>query len=61
MWKASVASPSTNDLVGSAMVLAAGIGNVVGWKAKALGWNQKLLREKAASVEPSLLPLSLLL
>jgi len=34
--------PSTNNLVGSTMVLAGGVGGVVGWKAKALGWNQEL-------------------
>ena len=41
-WKAFGASPSIDDLVGSTMVLAGGIGGVVGWKAKALGWNQEL-------------------
>ena len=41
-WKASRASPSTDNLVGSAMVLAGGVGGAVGWKAKALGWNQEL-------------------
>jgi hypothetical protein len=41
-WKASEVSPSTDDLVGFAMVLAGGVGGVVGWKAKALAWNQEL-------------------
>ena len=41
-WKASGASPSIYDLVGSAMVLVGGVGGIVGWKAKALGWNQEL-------------------
>jgi hypothetical protein len=41
-WKAFGASASTNDLVGSAMVLAGGINSTVGWKAKALGWNWEL-------------------
>ena len=49
-WKALGASPSIDDLVGSAMVLVGGIGGVVGWKAKALGWNQELRREKAAGI-----------
>ena len=49
-WKASGASPSIDDLVGSAMLLAGGVDGVVGWKAKALGWNQELWKEKAASV-----------
>jgi hypothetical protein len=49
-WKASGASPLTDDLVGSAMVLARGISDTVGGKAKALGWNQELWREKAAGV-----------
>ena len=50
MWKASGASPLIEDLVGSAMVLAGGVGGVVGWKAKALGWNQEPWREKAVGV-----------
>ena len=49
-WKASEASTSTEDLVGSAMVLAGGISDVVGWKEKALGWNQEHWREKEAGV-----------
>ena len=39
VWKASEASPSIDNLVGSTMVLAGGVGGAVGWKAKALGWN----------------------
>jgi hypothetical protein len=35
-------STSTDNLVRSTMVLAGGIGGAVGWKAKALGWNQEL-------------------
>ena len=35
--KASGDSTSTNDLVPSTMVLAGGISDIVGWKAKALG------------------------
>jgi hypothetical protein len=50
LWKAFGASPSIDDLVGFAMVLAGGVGGIVGWKAKALGWNQELWREKAAGV-----------
>ena len=48
--KASGAYPSTDDLISSAMVLAGGVDDTVGWKAKALGWNQELWREKAAGV-----------
>ena len=44
--KASVDSTLTDDLVLSAMVLARGVGGAVGWKAKALGWNQELWRER---------------
>jgi hypothetical protein len=40
--KASGDSTLTDDLIRSAMVLAGGIGGAVGWKAKALGWNQEL-------------------
>jgi hypothetical protein len=40
--KASVDSTSTDDLVRSTMVLAGGVIGIVGWKAKALGWNQEL-------------------
>ena len=42
MWKASRASPSIDDLVGSTMVLVGGVDGAVGWKVKALGWNQEL-------------------
>ena len=42
VWKASGASPSIEDLVGSAMLLAGGISGIAGWKAKALGWNREL-------------------
>ena len=35
-------STSIDDLVRSAMVLAVDISGIVGWKAKALGWNQEL-------------------
>jgi len=42
MLKASRDSTSIDDLVRSAMVLVGGIGGIVGWTAKALGWNQKL-------------------
>jgi hypothetical protein len=35
--EAYVASPSIDDLVGSTMVLAGGLNDVVGWYAKALG------------------------
>ena len=42
VWKASRAYPSTYDLVGSAMVLAGGVGGAVGSKEKALGWNREL-------------------
>ena len=31
-----------DNLVRSAIVLVGGIGGTVGWKAKALGWNQEL-------------------
>jgi hypothetical protein len=42
------------------MVLAGGLDGIVGWKAKALGWNQELWREKATGITfPR--PLSLLL
>jgi len=41
-WKAFGASPSIDDLVGSTMVLAGGIGGAVMLKAKALGWNWEL-------------------
>ena len=40
--KASGDSTSTDDLICFAMVLAGGVGGAVGWKAKALGWNQEL-------------------
>jgi hypothetical protein len=40
----------TDNLVHSAMVLAGGIGSVVGWKAKALRWNQELWREKTIGI-----------
>ena len=36
-WKASRASPSIDDLVHPAMVLAGGVGGTVGWKPKVLG------------------------
>jgi hypothetical protein len=39
------------------MVLAGGVGGAVAWKAKALGQNRELWREKAVGVKPSLLPL----
>jgi hypothetical protein len=39
------------------MVLAGGVRGVVGWKAKALGWNQELWREKAAGITFPLAPL----
>ena len=32
------------------MAVAGGVGGIVGWKAKALGCNQELWREKAAGV-----------
>ena len=35
-------STSIDDLVYSAMVLAGGVGGIVGWKAKAFKWNQEL-------------------
>jgi hypothetical protein len=35
-------STSIDNLVHSAMVLAGGVGGIVGWKEKALGWNQEL-------------------
>jgi hypothetical protein len=38
------------------MVLAVGIGGAVGWKAKALGWNQELWIEKAAEITFPLAP-----
>jgi hypothetical protein len=53
---ASEDSTSTNDLIRSAMVLEEGIGGVVGWKAKALGWNQELWREKVAGIIFTLAP-----
>ena len=56
MLKASKDSTSTDDLVHSAMVLARGIDSVVGWKAKALGWNKELWREKAAGITFPLAP-----
>ena len=37
--KASRDSTLIDDLVRSAMVLAGDVSGVVGWKAKALGWN----------------------
>ena len=40
--KASEDSTLTDDLIRSAMVLAGGVNDVVGWKEKALGWNQEL-------------------
>ena len=40
----------------SAMVLAGGVGGAVGWKAKALGWNQELWREKAVGITFPLAP-----
>ena len=39
--KASGDSTSIDDLVCSAMVLAGGVSGAVGWKEKALGWNQE--------------------
>jgi len=48
--KASRDSTSIDDLIRSTVVLAGGIIGVVGWKAKALGWNQELRREKAAGI-----------
>jgi hypothetical protein len=59
--KASEDSTSTDDLVRSTMVLAGGVGGIVGWKAKALGWNQELQREKTTGITFPLAPLSLLL
>jgi hypothetical protein len=47
---ASRDSTSKDDLVRSAMVLAGGIGGAVWWKAKALGWNQELWRDKAVGI-----------
>jgi hypothetical protein len=35
-------STLTNDFIRSAIVLVGGGGGVVGWKVKALGWNQEL-------------------
>ena len=55
-WKASMASPSRDDLIGSTMVLVGGIDGLVGWKAKALGWNQELWREKAVGTTFPLTP-----
>jgi hypothetical protein len=52
---------SIDDLVHFAMVLAGSVGDAVGWKAKALGWNQELWREKVAGITFPLAPLSLLL
>ena len=49
-WKASGASPSTEYLIGSPMVLVGGIYGIVRCKMKALGWNQELWREKAIGV-----------
>ena len=54
--KASGDSTSRDDLVHSAMVLVGGVGGAVGWKAKALGRNQKLYREKAAGITFPLAP-----
>ena len=54
--KASGDSTSTDDLICFAMVLAGGVDDIVGWKAKALGWNQKLYREKAAGITFPLAP-----
>ena len=47
---------SIDDLVCSAMVLVGGVNGAVGWKAKALGSNQELWREKAAGVTFPLSP-----
>jgi hypothetical protein len=49
-------STSTDDLVHSTMVLAGGVDGIVGWKAKALGWNQELRREKTAGITFLLAP-----
>jgi hypothetical protein len=38
------------------MVLARGIDGIVGWKAKALGWNQELWREKVPGITFPLTP-----
>ena len=54
--KASGDSTSIDDLVRSAMVLAGGVGGTVGWKAKALEWNQELWREKAVGITFPLAP-----
>ena len=54
--KASGDSTSTNNLVRPAIVLAGGVDSIVGWKAKALGWNKELWREKAAGITFPLAP-----
>ena len=41
-WKASGASPSIDNLVGFTMILVGGVGGIVGWMEKALGWNREL-------------------
>ena len=56
MLKASEDSTSIDNLVRSTMVLVGGVGEAVGWKAKALGWNQELWREKAVGVTFPLAP-----
>ena len=54
--KASGDSTSIDDLVRSTMVLAGGISGAVGWKAKALGWDLELQREKVAGITFPLAP-----
>jgi len=54
--KASGDSTSTNDLIRFAMVRVGDVGSVVGWKAKALEWNQELWREKTAGITFPLAP-----
>ena len=56
MLKASRDSTLIDDLVRSTMVLAGVSGGVVGWKAKALEWNQELWREKAVGITFPLAP-----
>ena len=49
-------STSIDDLIRSTMVWVGDIDSIVGWKAKTLGWNQELWREKAVGITFPLAP-----
>ena len=54
--KASRDSTLIDDIIRSTMVLARGVGDAIGWMAKALGWIQELWREKAVGITFPLAP-----